>query len=262
MNNLPNSVENKTNKLESSSISEKKNEEIEVQIPFCQFCQKPFSTKGNLNNHIKTIHQGIRLYACTYEGCDKRYSNRSSLDVHIRNHLGQKPFQCDVCLKCFNEKGNLKTHKKFHSANRPFKCNICEKTYKTKGHLKDHIKVQHEKLEKFLCKVCGKDFARFSSLQSHLRSKHRRFEKIKAADARINVIEQNQSSLTNPILNIKPDGLKFDFPINNEFRYKEVIEEPTIENMGTRPNSTFYLTFRYDNDDDNDNYSLDDFQFL
>ena len=58
-------------------------------LNYCPFCKKAFSTKGNLKYHIKSIHQGIRLFSCTFPGCNKRYSNRSALAVHFRNHLGQ-----------------------------------------------------------------------------------------------------------------------------------------------------------------------------
>ena len=33
--------------------------------------------------------------------CDKRYTQKSGLDVHMYSHTGQKPFECHVCQKQF-----------------------------------------------------------------------------------------------------------------------------------------------------------------
>ena len=46
----------------------------------CDFCDKNFSFKGNLNKHIKSVHEG------------------------------KKPFKCKVCDKCFSVKCNLNSH--------------------------------------------------------------------------------------------------------------------------------------------------------
>ena len=137
---------------------------------YCSICDKVFSTTINLRNHKLTVHEKKFPYKCPYQNCDKQYSIAARLKVHLRSHLGEKPFQCDICLKTFREKGNLKTHKKFHSALRPFKCPQCEKTYKTNGHLKDHIEIQHKNIKRFKCELCGNFFGRSSTLKAHIRT--------------------------------------------------------------------------------------------
>ena len=117
----------------------------------CKYCNKPFSTLGNMRNHIMTIHQNYRPFKCTYPGCNKKYSIESRFQVHMRTHIGKKPFVCQICSKSFNEKGNLKTHLRFHSELRPYKCPHCTKSYKTNGHLKDHIEIQHNLIKKYEC---------------------------------------------------------------------------------------------------------------
>ena len=136
----------------------------------CNICKKPFSTLGNMRNHIMTIHQNIRPYKCTYPGCNKKYSIESRYQVHLRTHIGSKPYLCKICSKCFNEKGNLKTHLRFHSELRPFKCPHCTKCYKTNGHLKDHIEIQHNLIKKHCCQFCFKKFGRISTLKAHIRT--------------------------------------------------------------------------------------------
>ena len=136
----------------------------------CQICNKPFSTLGNMRNHIMVIHENYRPFKCTYPGCNKKYSIESRYQVHLRTHIGSKPFICQICNKSFNEKGNLKTHLRFHSEIRPFKCPYCNKSYKTNGHLKDHIEILHNKIKKYICKFCNKQFGRISTLKAHNRT--------------------------------------------------------------------------------------------
>ena len=136
----------------------------------CEYCHKPFSTLGNMRNHIMTIHQNYRPFKCTYPGCNKKYSIESRFQVHMRTHIGAKPFVCQICSKSFNEKGNLKTHLRFHSELRPFKCPHCTKSYKTNGHLKDHIEIQHNLIKKYECQYCNKKFGRISTLKAHIRT--------------------------------------------------------------------------------------------
>ena len=136
----------------------------------CHICNKPFSTIGNMRNHILTIHENYRPFACTYPGCNKKYSIESRYLVHLRTHKGAKPYVCQICNKTFNEKGNLKTHLRFHSELRPFKCPHCTKCYKTNGHLKDHIEIQHKLIKKYFCNSCNKKFGRISTLKAHIRT--------------------------------------------------------------------------------------------
>ena len=157
--------ENKNKIFKETSIESTQNKQN-----ICHICNKPFSTLGNMRNHIITIHQNYRPFRCIYPGCNKRYSIESRYQVHLRTHLGEKPFVCQICNKSFNEKGNLKTHLRFHSELRPFKCPQCTKCYKTKGHLKDHIEIQHDLIKKYLCKFCNKKFGRISTLKAHIRT--------------------------------------------------------------------------------------------
>ena len=155
--------ENKTSKQASNESNHKKQN-------ICHICHKPFSTLGNMRNHIITIHENYRPFKCTYPFCNKGYSIESRYQVHLRTHIGAKPFLCQICNKSFNEKGNLKTHLRFHSELRPFKCPHCTKCYKTNGHLKDHIEIQHNLIKKYFCQYCNKKFGRISTLKAHIRT--------------------------------------------------------------------------------------------
>ena len=111
--------------------------------PKCDICNKIFSNKSNLKTDVLTIHQKILPFECPYPLCKKRYPNKSRYNVHLRTHLGYKPFICDICSRSFNESGNLKAHLLKHNPIKQFKCPHCEKAYKSKGHLKEHIDIVH-----------------------------------------------------------------------------------------------------------------------
>ena len=144
----------------------------------CEYCQKLFSTKGNLRKHINKIHKNNRPFKCTFPNCKKEYECESRLIIHERTHTGIKPFVCQICQKSFNERGNLKAHLKFHLEIRPFKCPLCDNTYKTNNVLKDHIKINHYKIKKFNCQFCDKNFGTNSALKKHI-IKHTKEKKFK-----------------------------------------------------------------------------------
>jgi uncharacterized Zn-finger protein len=58
-----------------------------VKMFFCKNCGGDFSTKGNLQVHVLTIHENKRPFKCTFEGCTKGYSNKSRLMIHMNIHV-------------------------------------------------------------------------------------------------------------------------------------------------------------------------------
>ena len=95
--------------------------------PFpCDFegCDKAFSDNSSLVAHRRT-HSGERPFECTHPGCDATFAQKSNCTRHMRTHTGERPFVCDVpnCGAAFSQKSSLGYHISVHANHRPFKCN-------------------------------------------------------------------------------------------------------------------------------------------
>ncbi|CDW79071.1 zinc finger protein 177-like isoform 2 [Stylonychia lemnae] len=80
----------------------------------CTQCDKRYTTNGHLKDHVKSFHDKIKNFECTFQDCTDKFARKSVLKVHMRKHDNDKPYKCDKCSKCFTESGNLKVHKQTH----------------------------------------------------------------------------------------------------------------------------------------------------
>ncbi|TVY76137.1 Transcription factor IIIA [Lachnellula suecica] len=104
----------------------------------CMFCDKKCSSQRELDKHVESQHSGKSLeerknIPCTYAGCNKTFTKKSNLSVHIRTvHNGER-FICGT----FDTSSNPALEA-FDAAE-----DGCGKDFVSKASLEDHIRTGH-----------------------------------------------------------------------------------------------------------------------
>ncbi|GBM50284.1 Zinc finger protein 98 [Araneus ventricosus] len=96
----------------------------------CEICQKQYNYKSALVTHMKIhitgITSPIEIHKCSE--CGKEYRTSSALGKHKKTHFGNaKIYKCDLCGTTFAESSRLEQHYLIHTGEKPSQCEICMK---------------------------------------------------------------------------------------------------------------------------------------
>ncbi|XP_028048483.1 gastrula zinc finger protein XlCGF53.1 [Monomorium pharaonis] len=81
-------------------------------------------------------------YRCIF--CQKIYSRKYGLRIHVRTHTGYKPLKCNYCQHRFGDPSNLNKHVRLHTTgDSPYKCNMCDKVLVRRRDLERHVNSWH-----------------------------------------------------------------------------------------------------------------------
>jgi hypothetical protein len=106
------------------------------------------STKADVNgsDDSSNVDNGllscIKPFVCQFTNCGRNYSQKSSLNAHIRSHT-DVPFMCFDCGKPFSRKLAMERHLSAHSGEKLFHCGMCSKSFSRKDGLSSHVKRIH-----------------------------------------------------------------------------------------------------------------------
>ena len=93
--------------------------------------------------HLASLHGSKKKFECEYEGCEKSFSQKTLLTIHLLLHKNAKPHKCNHCKYASNVKGSVTRHIRSKlSSCRPYKC-FYSKSFAFKIHLKVHWKFVH-----------------------------------------------------------------------------------------------------------------------
>jgi uncharacterized Zn-finger protein len=140
----------------------------------CKCLKKMEFYKKRLNTGVyyKTCMKCCERYRCDRDGCNYMCSRKGDLNRHIKSvHDKIKDHECDLCeFKCSN-KSDLTTHiKVVHDKIKDHECVDCGYTFSNKGTLKQHIKQIHTKIKDHECDLCDFKCSLKSTLTRHIKT--------------------------------------------------------------------------------------------
>lgn len=151
---------NKSSDLKSHTASHRS-----IKFYNCQICFKKFSTKRNLNHHIKRHTRQKSVRQCHV--CKKKYKSKHYLAQHLLSHTQEY----DNAREKPVDKTELKTNRLQNVKMRTLECNTRPKKCKMKSNLKKHLVRNTQKLDtvKSLskCKICFEMVSRKKTLRRH-----------------------------------------------------------------------------------------------
>lgn len=113
------------------------------KCPVCPYTAKAFKYLAkHMALHEEEDENPDSVQTCSI--CSYKTKDNCHMELHIRTHSGEKPFQCDMCTFKSAERGVLNSHfARKHTNRRPFKCSFCDFRAIGVSFLNQHVKERH-----------------------------------------------------------------------------------------------------------------------
>ncbi|GMT08919.1 hypothetical protein PFISCL1PPCAC_216, partial [Pristionchus fissidentatus] len=126
--------------------------------------------------------KGKQLFYCEICQPASAFTQLHNLKTHMRSHVNNRRYKCELCQTRFTRSEHLKRHQKSKCDDRPFLCTICGKRFELEQTLKDHeVLHEHQKAQKgkvayaksesglYECAHCPQTYEYVCHLERHMR---------------------------------------------------------------------------------------------
>ncbi|XP_032239600.1 protein glass [Nematostella vectensis] len=127
--------DSRSDSLSTESKEDNRNLMDEISMWRCKQCQKTFTQRVLLQVHV-CPRQPIKPYQCGQ--CELSFGTSRELRIHVDTHASEKPFKCGFCSRSFAGATTLNNHIRTHMGKRPFYCERCGKNFSQAGQLARH----------------------------------------------------------------------------------------------------------------------------
>lgn len=141
----------------------------------CEFCKETFVSTNSLRCHVQH-HPEIMPFKCSL--CKQRFATNESCKKHEDGCLSRRRFQCHICKYNYAQLSldGLQMHMRKHTGEKPFQCEHCKKFYPRPEALAHHIQ-RHRELFNHKCSRCHRRCLNENDLQEHeAKCRKRRYE--------------------------------------------------------------------------------------
>lgn len=174
-----------------------RSEHLKKPVLKCTSCTSTFLGSTRLRKHMVQMHNELPKLKCDI--CQKLYHSKGQLTMHMRIHLRETSYVCDICGHEFKSLNGVNRHRLLHdqpppenpnadrrrSANKlkgHLVCPLCPSTYVRSAPLREHLKKKHpengasiwEGIAPLMCMKCDEMFPSIMALKEH-RDHHNKF---------------------------------------------------------------------------------------